>query len=789
MMLRTVFHWPRLLQLCIALGAAAAIVAGWVLLAPLPPWVEHPVPSAPVRIEDRSGTLLYESRGDGEARSDVVALEELPPDVVRALLFAEDRSFFSHHGVSVRGIVRSMLLNIRSLRLAAGGSTITQQYVRASRGGGRSMAGKLTEVLYALQVDARLSKETILRRYLGLASFGHGTRGIEAAARTYFGVAASELSLAQGALLVSILPAPSAFDLFANFPAAKFRQERLLRAMADAGELDAEAAEAAMAESLTLAPDRTAIQAPHFSLWALAQAGDAEPGTSIRTTLDLNLQREVERLVRLHVERLVDFRATSAAVVVLDARNGDILSMVGSADYFDAEHDGAVNVAVSSRQPGSALKPFTYALALADGDTPATTVEDIGAAFQTQDGNPYTPRNYDYDEHGLVRYREALANSYNIAAVRVLEKVGVDRLLLLLRAAGLTTLTESPEHYGLALTLGSGEVRLLDLAAAYGMFARGGRTLHPRALLDDPVRGGTKLLDERVAWLIADMLDDDAARMPQFGRGGPLEFAFPVAAKTGTTRNARDNWVVGFTPSFVVGVWVGNADNTPMRGTSGVTGAGPLFHDVVALLEDERTVPSFARPPGITDVDVCALSGKLPTPACTGVLREHFIAGTEPVEPDDAYVVTRIDTRNGLLAGPSCPPRFVQEATFFRLPPGVRAWGVAHGMPPPPERFSPLCTGTIEQTPPQVPAMVRIVRPVAGESLRLDPLIPPDRQQMMFRADADGVAQVEWFVDGVAIGIGTAPDFAVSWAPREGRWMVEAHAGDAVDRRAIEVVR
>ena len=778
----------RRLPFLLLTGGAALALPWWLFLCPLPSWVDRPVPPAPVRIEDRHGALLYESRGDGELRRDVDVLAEVPPFVVDALLFSEDRTFASHHGVSLRGVVRSLLLNLRAMRLVAGGSTITQQYVRASRGGGRSLWAKVTEALYALQVDARLSKEEILRRYLGLAPFGHGTRGIEAAARTYFGIAASELSLAQGALLVSVLPAPSALDPFANFAAAKFRQERLLQAMADAGALEPVLATAAIAEPLTLAADRTAIAAPHFALWALGQAPDVPPGTTLRTTLDLGLQRRIERLVRVHVERLAAYNATSAAVVVLDAHDGDILAMIGSADYFDTERDGAVNVALSPRQPGSALKPFTYALALADGATPATTVEDIGAAFQTQDGNPYTPRNYDYDEHGLVRYREALANSYNIAAVRVLERVGVERLLDLLRAAGLRTLVESPDHYGLALTLGSGEVRLLDLAAAYGVFPRAGRTLTPRVFLDAPVALGERVLDARVAWLITDMLDDDVARMPQFGRAGPLEFDAPVAAKTGTTRNARDNWVLGYTPSLAVGVWVGNADNTPMRGTSGVTGAGPLFRDVVEMLLAERGAEAFTRPAGIVDVDVCALSGKLPTPACGGVVREHFIEGTQPIDVDDIAVRVAIDTRNQLRATAACPSAFVESHTFFLLPPAVRAWGAARGLLPPPEDMSPLCGATSPATS-SAKAMVRIVRPVVGESVRLDPLIPPDRQRMMLRAEADGVSEVAWFVDGEAIGTGVAPDFAVAWMPIEGRHIVEARAGGHTDRRSIEVVR
>ena len=296
-----------------------------------------------------------------------------------------------------------------------------------------------------------------------------------------------ELSLGEIALLIGVIQSPVALDPFENLDGALARRKIVLNAMEDTGKASKEDTHRASEETVRITPDRVAIEAPHFSLWVLG-AGDAQPGTALRTTLDLDLQHEIEAIVARKLEELKEKNATSAAVVVLDAHNGDILAMVGSANYFDTEHDGAVNVALSARQPGSSLKPFTYALAMTRGATAATTVADTEVQLLTEEGNPYTPRNYDYDLHGLVRYREALANSYNIAAVKVLEKLGVQPLLEFLRAAGITTLTKEPEFYGLALTLGSGEVRLLELAEAYGIFARGGTTLHARALLDEPVQ-------------------------------------------------------------------------------------------------------------------------------------------------------------------------------------------------------------------------------------------------------------------------------------------------------------
>jgi len=466
--------------------------------------------------------------------------------------------------------------------------------------------------------------------------------------------------------------------------------------------------------------------------------------------------------------------------------------MVGSADYFDIAHDGAVNVAVSARQPGSSLKPFTYALAMVKGDTPATTVADTFVQLFTEDGNPYTPRNYDYDFHGLVRYREALANSYNIAAVKTLEKVGVGELMGLLRAAGVTTFTRDPEFYGLALTLGSGEVKLLELAKAYGIFPRLGFTLPLKVLQDEEVPQGQRVLDEKVAWLISDILSDNDARLPEFGESTPLSVApYTVAAKTGTTRNARDNWVIGYTSERIVGVWVGNANNTPMRGTSGVTGAGPIFHDVMEVAMNSLPVSDFARPAGIIETTICRISGKLPTPACPQTIQEYFVEGTEPKEQDTIYQERTIDVRNGFLAGQNCPPQFVQKRIFTLFPPEVRPWARENGYREPPLTASPLCNEGIDAPLGSSESdALTIMQPQSGDSILLDPLVPDEYENMIFEARAArSVTTIEWLVDGVSIGTADAPDFRKVWKPEPGTHQVEAVQGAERVRATIEVVK
>lgn len=506
------------------------LVIGTVLfLLPLPDALLHGTPVQSRRILDRRGTLLYETRPKG--MQERVALARIPPFLIDALLATEDRRFHRHRGISIRGLARAMFQNVTAGRVVSGGSTLTQQLVRIRlQNTKRTLLAKIREAFWAVKIEQTLSKDDIVEAYMNEAYFGHQAYGISSAAHLYFGKSLIELSQAEGTFLIGLLQSPSRYDPFRAFDKAKARHRAVLRSLIDERLMDETEAESIAKSPLRLAPDRVPIRAPHFAMWVLGERPE-HAERDIRTTLDLSLQTTIERIIETHLHRLKGKNVTSAAVVVLDLHTGDILSMVGSSDYFDDERDGAVNVALSPRQPGSTMKPFAYALAFAQGKTAASTVADVEAHFLTQEGTPYTPRNYDFEEHGLVRYREALANSHNIPAVRVLESIGVDRLLQFLRETGFTSLTQTPDHYGLALTLGDAEVPLLELTAAYGIFAHGGETLRPRFLLTDELQKGTQIVDERIAWLITDILSDNEARTPEFGEGSPLAFPFPVAAK------------------------------------------------------------------------------------------------------------------------------------------------------------------------------------------------------------------------------------------------------------------
>ncbi len=791
--------------------ALAFLVVGVVVafVLPLPQRLSNTTSKLPIRIEDRNGKLLYELRQQDYGTTTQLALADIPQRIPQTVLAIEDRSFYSHAGVSLRGTVRALWQNLVSGSIVSGGSTITQQFVRMRmQPVHRGYLWKLREAWLALKLESRWSKDDILEGYLNEVYVGRQAYGLPAGSLAFFGKNLQELSLGEISLLVGLIQSPAGNDPAAHKDRAVQRRRRVLQAMASEGLITQEQLEEAATETIRLAPDRTTIAAPHFVHWLLEERGDTfAPGQIVKTTLDLDLQRSAERIVERRVMLLADKNVTDGAVVVLDAHNGDVLAMVGSADYYDTEHDGAVNVAVSARQPGSALKPFTYALALRNGATAATTVEDVAVQFVTQEGNPYTPRNYDFDVHGLVRYREALANSYNIAAVKVLQTVGVPALQTLLQRAGITTLTDSPEHYGLALTLGSGEVRLLELASAYGMFAREGVTLTPRVLLADPLVQGRRILDSSISWLIADILSDPTARLPEFGAAEALTVGgYRIAAKTGTTRNARDNWVVGFTPSYVVGVWVGNANNAPMKGTSGITGAGPIFHDVMETLLEQKPAEWLTKPKKITTLPVCRLSGKVPTEACPQTILEHFIAGTQPTEKDDVWKLEAVDKRNNLLAPPACPANFVEQKLFTQFSPELRSWAAEHGYKEPPTRYSLLC-GTSSTS--SVPLLFSsshsslsgvaqsaksdppftITNPHTGDSFELDPLIPDSDELISLTAAAPSdIAEITWYIDGKAAGTGRAPDYRLDVFPALGKHAITAKTGDEEATVHIEVI-
>ncbi|GAB4535338.1 MAG: PBP1A family penicillin-binding protein [Anaerolineae bacterium] len=772
-----VWAWLARISLSVAilLALAAFGLIRWLVVdLPSPDQLYERATAPSTRIYDRYGRLLYEILDPHGGAHTPTSLDEIPPACINATIATEDASFFQNPGVDAWAIIRALWINLRGGEILSGGSTITQQLARnlllsPEERNDISLERKLREAILAWRLARNYSKEEILTLYLNETYYGNLAYGIEAAARAYFAKSAAELDLAECAMLAGLPQSPARYNPLENPTAAKARQSIVLGLMVKNGYITQQEADLAMVEKLGFASVPFPIQAPHFVMYVRGQLEKEfgleaiyTQGLQVYTTLDLDAQKAAERIVGYRLEQLADTRngqpprnVRNAAVVVLDPYTGEVLAMVGSPDYFDPRIDGAVNATNATRQPGSSIKPITYAAAFdptrPNPLTAATMVMDVRTAFVTREGDPYVPQNYDHEWHGPVLLRQALASSYNLVAVKVLDYVGIQAMTSLARSMGITTFDDI-DRFGLALTLGGGEVRLLELTAAYGAFANGGYRVAPvtitrvedhqgRVLKMWDTSHGPRVMDERVAYLITDILSDNFARASAFGEGSPLRLSRPAAAKTGTTTDWRDNWTIGYTPDLVVGVWAGNADNEPMHHVSGVMGAAPIWHDIMEVLHRGRPVRQFTEPPGMVHVEVCADSGLLPweegspeggrngrlgdwkagatsssgspgraSPQSSGLpiyqasdypiiqrcprtIAELFIEGTQPTRGDDWHWLFALDTRNGLLAGGECPAQYTTHKLYTLYPAEAQDWARKQNIPQPPEAYSPLCPG------------------------------------------------------------------------------------------------
>ncbi len=614
-----------------------------------------PMPQV-TRLYDRTGTqLLYEFYDE---RRIVVPLKDVAPVMIEATLAAEDVNFYQHPGFDLRGLARAALTDLMRGEVVQGGSTITQQLVkRLFLTSERSFTRKLKELILAIQVERRYSKDQILEMYLNEVYYGNQAYGVEAAAQAYFGKHASELDLAEATLLAGMVQAPSDYNPIDHPDAALQRQAEVLEVMVRYGMITPEEAEAARQEAagFTYHPLETVLRAPHFSLYVkqlLQQQVNPEVlrnGLNVITTLDLDLQERAQAIVRRRVDEIRWQHVNNGALVALDPRTGEILAMVGSYDYNDKAIDGQVNVALAPRQPGSSFKAFTYTTAFATGKyVPATTVidqpliwPDIGSP-----GGYYRPVNYDGRWHGTLTLRQALANSLNIPALLVQRAVGTKEIITTAHAMGITT--DLPEV--MSLTLGAGTVRLLDMASAYGVLANGGVRVPPTPFLQITDRQGRELyrleterpqsqrvVAPEVAYLLTDVLSDNNARRMEFGTVLDLAGGRIAAVKTGTTNDYRDSWTIGYTPSLVVGVWVGNTDNSPMLQVAGSLGAGYIWKDFMNSTLAGRPIERFTPPPGVERGRICGQT-------------DVFIKGTSPV---CALPVTPANTNVRYVPAPS----------------------------------------------------------------------------------------------------------------------------------------
>ncbi len=752
-----------------------------------------------IRITDRNSKLLYDSLSPDSGRHVSIPLDQTPLWLQQATLATEDASFYQNPGIDPIGIVRAIFINLNGGETLSGGSTITQQLARTllldeSERYERSLRRKLREGLLAWELTQKYPKNKILELYLNQTYYGGWSYGVEAAAQTYFGKPAAQLDLAESALLAGLPQAPSSYDPFADPQAALSRRSIVLGLMEKAGFVSSQERMLADREPLNLASTPYPMNAPHFSLMVRSQVEAlitpaqirASGGLVVRTTLDLDDQHVSEQAVQQQLERLKEkgqsstgFNVNNAALVAIDPRTGEILAMVGSPDFNDQTHSGAMNMALFPRQPGSALKPFIYAAAFDPSRprpwTAATMLLDVSTHFVTHDGEPYTPKNYDGQEHGPVLARQALASSLNIPAVLTLQEIGLPKLFQFGAQVGITPFG-NPDQYDLSLALGGGEVRLIDLTASYAAFAAGGYRVDPFAILEIQDAQGSvlyqhtsapprRVIDERVAWLITDILSDDSARLLGFQQHSTLNLDRPAAVKTGTTTNFHDNWTVGFTPDLVVGVWVGNASHEAMRDVNGLTGAAPIWHQVMRDILANQPPKDFQQPPGLNQVEVCAYSGLLPTPDCPYRRVEWFIAGTEPVKTDNICHSITLDRATGQPAAPSTPPDQRKTVVVLELPPAAQNWARANGLLLMSDLNSPApAQTTSSQDRRDSPVTLAILSPAPMTSFLISGATPLDTQSIPIEASGPpGLAQVTIFLDGKALLTASQSPYRLFW--------------------------
>jgi penicillin-binding protein 1C len=729
--------WARRLGIVIAAGSVGLVVMV-VLFQLLLRWVPLPAvlfepPQPALEFTDHEGRLLREA-GVSAAWGKVAVLRDIPGALVDATLAAEDRRFWRHHGVDWQATARAAWSCARHGRVVSGGSTITQQLIKSYVKRPRAPLAKAMEALQALRLEQIWSKEKILVTYLNRLDYGNRRRGPVSAARYYFDLPLSDLSKAQAAFLAGLPQAPSRLNPRRNVAAAQKRQAWILDRMAAVGFLSAAEHARALAEPLRLAAARRNFCAPHFVDLILRRHREGLDlmNGKVATSLDLELNQAAEKILRNQLSRLQAQHVENGSLVVLDNRTGEVRALVGSENYF-APGDGQVNGAWAPRSAGSTFKPFTYAIALEQGATPATVAADIPTQFATPTGI-FAPVNYRRRCHGPMRYRETLANSLNIPAVKVLESIGgAEVLQTRLKSCGLTTLNAAPDYYGLGLTIGNAEARLLELANAYACLARLG-VWKPYRLLTgyDETNGypaAARLFDAGTAYLIADILSDSQARALEFGGDSPLRFSFPVACKTGTSTDFRDNWALGYTPEYTVGVWVGNFDGSPMEQVSGVTGAAPMLHEMFMELHRRFGTSWYARPDGLVECRVHPITGKRLRSQTSGGLNEKFLAACLPeVEsPADYDSLGRV-----------------------RLPETYRDW-FASGE-------NGLGDQAVIDLSPGKQLAARIITPLPGTVFFLDPDLPDQGRRLNLRTE--GLANPQWLSSSLPITNGVRETIA-----------------------------
>ncbi len=708
-----------------------------------------------MQFSDRNGLPLGTLLTRDQEHTSVVALNQVSPQFTHAILAAEDGSFYHHGALDMKAVIRAGKEAIHAKRIVSGASTITMQLARMLDPVPRSLSGKLSEIWLSWRLAAGMNKDEILSAYINRLPMGGNIYGVEAAARTYFSIPASELNLAQASLLAAIPNNPTYFNPYEHWERLKQRQKYVLNRMVQEKYISGALADRTSTEKIVFqSRQRGIIAAPHFLFWLANQFDKAQTAENspIRTTINRPLQQFVEAQVQQVISSLAANNVHDAAALVIDNHTGEILAYVGSPDYFNEAKLGRNDGVQALRQPGSTLKPFVYELALEKGlIRPNTILADVPAHYAIPGARLYSPTDYTERFLGPVRVRIALANSLNVPAVRVLEKVGVETFLERLHQLGFENLNQTPEHYGLGLTLGSGEVSLWELARAYLTIARQGDatplvSTFSDSLIQNPSHAESaskvqpQIPNSTTIWqLITNILSDNHARATAFGVDSVLNLPFPVAVKTGTSSNFRDTWTVGFTTDYTVATWVGNFNGEPMRQVSGVTGAAPLWNRIMLHLHEHQEPAGFPPPEGLVQLPVCAISGLRPTPDCTSVVQEYFY-------PEDKVAY--------------------EGDNPFNLPPEYDEWLAK-------QQQSSLISSNL-----------RILSPHHGDLFLLYPG-EEAKQKLEFKLAGNKSAPVEWWLNGEKLDTNSAN--SLFWNLRPGKWTLEAKSGEMTDKVSFQV--
>ncbi|MDB6006879.1 MAG: transglycosylase [Prosthecobacter sp.] len=747
-------HWKIILIIPLVL-----VGGGWWGV----PWL-LPLPEA--LLKTAAGSTLYLARDgtplrhllneNGTRSAPPVRYAEMPPVLVHALLAAEDKRFFSHGGIDLLAVMRAGWDNVSRGRIVSGASTIDQQLIKNTtpQAGRRTLWVKIVEALQARRLAMSWSREEVLAAYANRVSFGNLMTGAATAASGYFHKPLGDLTPAECAVLAALPQSPARLNPFRNLEGVLPRQQRILHKMHELHWLSDEEHRVALGQKIVLQRFSGGFEAPH----AIEMLRGGAEGATIRTTLNATLQQQVETIMAQRLESLKDRHVTHGAVVVIENATGAVLALAGSRDFF-AKDGGQLNGAWAPHSPGSAMKPFTYLLAFERGATPASIVADLPIEFATSSGT-YRPENFSLRSYGPMTYRYALGNSLNIAAVRVLDSIGgAETLLPKLRDLGMSTLTEDAAHYGLGLTIGNASVRLVELANAYACLARLGRFKKWTLRQDDGAAvEERRILGENESWLIADILSDNQAREMSFGGWSVLRLPFRCAVKTGTSSTFRDNWTLGYTPEFTVGVWVGNFDNTPMQDVSGVTGAGPIFKDVMMHLHEKHAANWYVMPKGIVRARVDPRTGKRLTPQTppSRVSREEFFV-TEKLPP--VAQASDYDGRGRAILGREYAGWIGSSANWLG---------------------DLVTTAETDARP-----MLRITNPIPGTVVILDPDIRNSGGRLLLQAA--GASEARWSCETLELRSEGAHTFAIL---KPGRHEIEVRdEASGLSARTLVIVR